>query len=111
MSRSRKFSPFPTAYKIINDHENNATPTVRMSVLPELLDVCRHRGVTCAHCGTFDELGFDWSHAVIIEKGAAKHSWYCKLCFKQETSPEPYSYSSTGLDGAIEEPFSKPKKT
>lgn len=111
MTRARSRSPFPNAYKVIAEAENERTATIPAPPLPELLAACTHQGVTCAGCGTFDDLGFDWNHAVVIsDEGDLSDEWYCKLCFKRETSPLPYKYKARVLDNAVDEPFRKKKK-
>lgn len=111
MSRTRKSSPFPSAYKVLSQLEESSTPTIPAPPLPELLDACRHDGVTCAGCGQFDDLGIDWQHALIMnDEGDMEDEWFCKICFKREISPQPYRYEASRLDHSEERPFSKAKK-
>jgi hypothetical protein len=110
MNKGRSKTPFPQAYRVINDIENDKCQTIPAEPLPELLDACRHRGLTCAHCSRYDDLGFQWHHTIIIKNGVFCHSWYCPPCFKLGTLPSPYSYNSTELPSSIEEPFAKKRK-
>lgn len=111
MTRPRKTSPFPSAYKVLADHDNSTTPTIPAPPMPELLDACRHKGVKCTGCGKHDELAIDWQHALIMnDEGDMEDEWFCKLCFKRETTPQPYRYESSRLEYPEDRPFAKTKK-
>lgn len=110
MNRSRKSSPFPTAYRVIADAENDRTLTIPAPPSDTLLEACKHRGATCSVCGEFDEIAFDWGHGVVMnDDGDVVDEWYCKLCYKRELAPSPYRFQSYKLDNAVDEPFNKKK--
>lgn len=107
-------SHFPNALRVLSELESSKDRTISSTPRPELLDACRHRGVICRICGTFDELGIDWHHVLVMNnEGDVNHQeWYCRICFKDETKSPPYLYNSNNLDKAVDEPFKKlPKLT
>lgn len=108
--RKRSTSPFPSAYKVITDHENDKKKTVRVGPTVELLQGCRElNGVKCKNCDTWDETGVDWHIVIFMEEDATpKYSWYCKLCFKSEDHlKSDYVYSGRHLKNSIEVMSSK----
>lgn len=115
MTRERSKSPFPAAFRVICDIENEQMKTVIKEPDEELLDACSHRGKRCRNCRTWDELAIGWVRLVSIcdEDGYQKEEWVCKLCMSERESLR-YTYSASDLrdSGAqtVETPFGNKKK-
>ncbi len=102
-TRGRSMSPFPNAFKLLVELENEGTSTIIQEADVDLLEACAHKGRTCVNCKTIDELAVGWLKIVSIreEDGTQKESWVCKLC-SAERSPQRYSYSSSDLSNSEE---------
>lgn len=111
MTRERSKSPFPAAFRVICELENEQTPTIIAEPDDELLEASKHRGRRCRNCRTWDELAIGWTRLVSIcdEDGYQKEEWVCKLCMAERNSLK-YTYSSKDLIQSEERPFARRRR-
>lgn len=104
--RNRNLSPFPSAYKLLCDIENDKEPTLKIEITEELrIATGRKKGVWCQKCGDKDETGLTWLMDTILEAdGPPTYIWTCIECqhTKAALKDTEYSYKGKVLDDSVE---------
>lgn len=104
--RTRSKSPFPSAYKVLNDIENDREDTLKIPITEEFIAASKQKhGVWCQKCGHSDETGLDWYMELILdEEGRQMYAWTCGTCQPKEPPvPTDYRFSGTTLDNSVEQ--------
>jgi len=105
--RQRNLSPFPSAYKLLCDIENDKEPTLKIEITEELRIASeRIKGVWCQKCGLQHETGLNWVMDTILEiDSPPTYIWTCVSCqeAKHATRGTEYFLKGKVLDSSIED--------